>query len=82
MKALIKEKQERVNPPYPCIKDNKASRTGDLPYVIVLFKGQGVGTILYSSNENYDYKYKTGFYSELLNESNFELFQGQITLSN
>lgn len=82
MKALIKEKQEKVSPPYPCIKDNNASRTGDTPYVIVLFESEGVGTILYSSNENYDPRYNTGFYSKNFNELNFQLFQGEITLSN
>lgn len=65
------EKPELKEDTYPCLKESK--ETGN----IVLFTSPSSGISIFPESES-----KYGRYSNMWKESNFELFNGKITLSN
>lgn len=65
------------------IKDEKETKKGIYPYIgvadglYVLFNNQKSGTVLLDTSPN---MYKTGYYSDVWAENDFEIFSGSITL--
>ena len=73
MKVEVKECSKKAERPFPKLMINSLNKT-----TIALFSNPSEGTIIHSKGK----LYPVGFHSQSLGSSDFEDFEGEITLSN
>jgi hypothetical protein len=80
MKSIINESKEEPKSLYPCLKIAPNN-------LIVLFTGKTTGTIIHEADENSltlsaCKRLIVGYHSDIWSSTDFEIFNGSITLSN